>query len=72
MDKSNTLYMIVDVEYDERSVPMYRVYYIEKDTRLSLYVSIFDNPNLVKWLTPLRQNPVAQPPKRQNDDVIEA
>ena len=52
MDKYDTLYMIVDVEYDERSVPMYRVYYIEKDTTLSLYVSVFDNPNLVRWLTP--------------------
>ena len=54
MDMSNAMYMIVDIEYDERSVPMYRVYYIEKDTRLSFYVSIFDNPNLVKWLTPPR------------------
>ncbi len=69
MDTHDTLYMIVDVEYDEYSSPKYRLYNVESGVRFSLYVNALDNPNLVRWLTPPRQKPVAQPPQRQNVDT---
>jgi hypothetical protein len=52
MDKYDTLYMIADVEYDEYSSPKYTLYNLQSEVRFSLCVNAFDNPKLVKWLTP--------------------
>lgn len=71
MDGNGTLYMIADVEYLPWSAPKYLIYHIAKGETFYLHSSTFNNGNLVTWLTPPRQNPVAQPPQRQNDDASE-
>lgn len=71
MDGNGTLYMIADVVTMPWSTMKYRIYNIKTGGEMHLYPQTFDNPNFVTWLTPPRQNPVAQPPERQNDDVTE-
>jgi hypothetical protein len=69
LDRGGAIYIVKDIQSLPWSVSKYVLQNVKTGKEIMIYPETMSNVNFVTWLTPPRQNPVAQPPERQNDDA---